>query len=122
ANLIERHRRRNSRTAADHARGVALAREVLGQRDVAFTEAMDAAVAEADLDLALEGDHVLSARRVVPVAEMARGCDAEGDARGRTRVGELGMVLDGDPLDVRLIVWAGVEARDLHVFERTQYL
>src|SRR5262245_25949536 len=45
---------------AHHPGGVALAREILGQCHVAGSEAVHAAVPEADLHLALEGDDVLA--------------------------------------------------------------
>src|SRR4029453_17833267 len=97
---------------AAHAGRVALSGQVVCERDVPCPEAVDAAVAEADLDLTLERDHVLTARRGMPVDEVAWGRDTKEDAFGCARVGQLGVVFDADPLDVRLKVVAGVQARD----------
>src|SRR5216683_219437 len=73
----QRYRRRDARLIADHARGMALAGQVFCQVDVAGPEAMDCAVAEADLHLTGQGDHELTPWRRMPIEEVARRQGAE---------------------------------------------
>jgi hypothetical protein len=82
SSVSERNRDCQSRLVSDDARRVSLSREVLGQRHVPRTVAVQGAVGEPDLDLAGERDDELPARGVVPVGEVAGLCRPEDDALG----------------------------------------
>src|SRR3954469_18191013 len=81
--LSERDGGGHDRDLADDPRGVALAGRVLDQPRVAGAEHVLGAIAEPDLELALQDDHELPPRRRVPVEEAADRPHAERDLRGR---------------------------------------
>src|SRR5579859_349617 len=72
ASVFERDDHHHARTVTDCSRRMTLAGQVLRENSLARSEAMQGTVAQPDLDTACEGNHVLAARRVVPVDEGAR--------------------------------------------------
>src|SRR5882724_1627341 len=81
--LGERNGRGHHGILADDARGVALAGGVLHETRIAGTEDVLGAVAQPDLELALQDHDELPPRRRVPVQEPPDRPDAERDLRGR---------------------------------------
>src|SRR5204863_9017212 len=112
--LDERNGGGHDRDLADDPRGVALAGRVLDQPCVAGAEHVLGAVAQADLELPLQDDHELPARRRVPVEEAADRPHAERDLRGRQSLEPVGLLVDVDRLDAPLPVGAGVEPERSH--------
>src|SRR5262245_65386368 len=99
---------------AVHARGVALAGGVLDEPGVAGAEDLRGAVAEPDLEVALEDDDELPPRRRMPVDEAADGILAEDDLRRRQALDPVGVGREIDHLEVRLPVRARKESIRSH--------
>ena len=112
--LRERDRRRQAGLVAVDSRGVPLARRVLDESGVARPEDVLGAVAEADLELPGENDDELAARRRVPVEELAYRPLAERDLICRKPLQPVGLGLELDPLDVRLLVGTRVQPECAH--------
>src|ERR687887_2016675 len=112
--LGERDGGRHDGNVADDARGVALTGRVLDQPRVPGAEHVLGAVAEADLELALQDDDELPARRRVPVERPADRPDVEGDLRRGQALEPVGLLVDVDPVDAPLPVGAGVEPERSH--------
>src|SRR5262247_322530 len=106
--------RRHADLVAEHARGVPLARRVLDEPSITGTEHVLRAVAQADLELARENDHELTAGGRMPVQELAGRPFSERDlARGQT-FQPVGLRLEIDLLDVRLLIGARVQPECPH--------
>src|SRR5437660_3152522 len=118
AGVTRRLRQRNGRGHADlvagDGRGVSLARRVLDEAGVPRAEYVLRAVAQTDLELPGEDDHELTARRGVPVEELPSGPLAKRDlARGKP-LEPIGLRLEVDRLDVRLLIRARVQPKCPH--------
>src|SRR5262249_35650172 len=115
---------RHAWLGSDLAGAVALARQVLGDQDVAGTEAAHGAVADLDVHRPREREHRIAARRVVPRIAALRIEAAHDDAAAGNQLGRLGLVparleAELDVLEVRLAVGAAVDANDRHVSSRS---
>src|SRR2546426_10264261 len=96
----QRERRRHAGLVAEDSRGVALARRVLDQPGVAGAEDVLGAVAQADLELAVEDDDELAAWGWMPVEVLAERPLAERDLRRCEALRPLRRPAEVDRLDV----------------------
>src|SRR5215813_1333955 len=112
--LLERNGRRHARHVAVHLRRMALARGVLHEARVTRPKDVLRSVAQTNLELAGQDDHELPPRGGVPVLEVPRRALPERDLRGGQSLGPVGALGEGDRLNVRLTVGAGVEAEQGH--------
>ncbi len=108
----------DARLVAHGSRRMALAGQVFGEDAFAGAESVYRAVAEADLDGALQRNHELAARRVMPVHEGARLDAAEDDAVGllhrRLLAHPARRKWDLEFFEVRLPVGSRVQTMDSH--------
>src|SRR5512145_1880081 len=107
--LRQRNGRRHADLVAENARRVTFARRVLDEPRVARAEDVLRAVAEADLELSGQNDDELAARRGMPVEELADRPLPKRDLAGRKPLEPVGLRLELDRLDVRLLVRARVQ-------------
>src|SRR5713101_5227533 len=118
ASIRERNRDCDPRLVAHGPRRMALAGQVFGEDAFAGAESVYRAVAEADLDRALQRNHELAARRVMPVHEGARLDAAEDDAVGllhrRLFAHPARRKRDLEFFEVRLPVGSRVQTMDSH--------
>ena len=97
---------------------MASAGQVVGQQHIADAENTLGAIAEADLNLAFQSDHVLAARGGVPVDEAARLVAPEVDILSVLdcrpfRLGDL-LLRQVNLFKMGLAIVSGVDAHDLH--------
>src|SRR5437899_7406323 len=112
--LRQRNGRRHADLVAEDACGVSVAGRVLDEASVTRAEYVLRAVAQADLELPGEDDHELTARRGVPVEKLPGGPLAKRDlARGKP-LQPIGLRLEVDRLDVRLLIRARVQPKCPH--------
>src|SRR2546428_115427 len=112
--LRQRNGRRHADLVAENARRVSLARRVLDESRVARAEHVLRAVAKADLELSGENDHELAARGRMPVEELAGGPLPKRDLTRGEPLQPVGLGLEVDRLDVRLLVRARVQPECPH--------
>src|SRR5688500_17649783 len=77
---VQRHEDRLPRLAVHRATDVPLAGGVLGEQDVSGAEDAPRPVADLDLDVSVQHDHVLPSGRVVPVVVVVTAGLAKDDA------------------------------------------
>src|ERR671933_24532 len=94
---------------------MALTGRVLDQAGIAWAEAVLRAVAQPDLELALEDDYELPTRGRMPVLELPGRIPAEGDLCDVDALGPIRVLVDVDRLDVRLPFGAGEESIGCHI-------
>ena len=85
---------------------------VICQKDIAGTEVPLGAIADLDLTLTGQVDHILPSRRPMPVVEIAGRSVAENDAFPGLELFDLYL----DLFEMRVAVRVGVDARDFHDF------
>ena len=88
---------------------------IFDQPSVAGAKQVGGAVAQANLDISVDADHVLPAGGRVPVDESAGFILPEGYVRGLNLFGQLRVSGQGGLFDVGLAVVAGVHSVDAHV-------
>ena len=83
---------------------------VIYQKDIAVTEAPLGSVADLDLTLPGQVDHILPSRRPMPVVEITGRSVAENDALPGLELFDLHL----DLVEMRLTVRSGVDSREFH--------
>jgi len=85
---------------------------VIYQKDIAVTKAPLGSVADLDLTLPGQVDHILPSRRPMPVVEITGRSVAENDALPGLELFDLHL----DLFEMRVAVRSGVDSRDFHDF------